>query len=210
MASNSGWTTELPSGQSKVSNTDEEFRSLKSYVEEWIETEHYATGGSTTSAGVHRLGSARAFVGTASQLSNPTGDNSGRIFWVTDTSELRVGNASTSSWSVASDAIQLSSQQTWTALQEFTSGLSVSQLTVSGEMNVASVVTFDHDVHSTSNATLSILSSGGLLMKVTALHSTPSLESQGHIVVRRGGSNYELAIRWGDGTTDVIATGPTL
>ena len=131
MASNSGWTKGLPSGQSKVSNTDEEFRSLKSFVEAWTETEHYATGGSATSAGVHRLGSGRAFVGTVSQLSNPTGDNGGRLFWATDTETLYVAQASSSSWSAIADAIKLDSRQTWTAHQEFTSAISTSQATIS-------------------------------------------------------------------------------
>ena len=134
MASNSGWTKGLPSGQSKVSNTDEEFRSLKSFVEAWTETEHYATGGSATSAGVHRLGSGRAFVGTVSQLSNPTGDNGGRLFWATDTETLYVAQASSSSWSAIADAIKLDSRQTWTAHQEFTSAISTSQATISDRL----------------------------------------------------------------------------
>lgn len=119
MASNSGWTFGLPSGQSKVSNTDEEFRSLKSYVERWIEQEHYVTGGSSASAGVHRLGSARIYSGPASQLSNPTGDGGNRLFFTTDTERLYVAQASSSSWSLASENVQTTSANSWSALQEF-------------------------------------------------------------------------------------------
>lgn len=132
MASNSGWTTGLPSGQSKVSDTDDEFRSLKSFQEAWWEQEHYATGGSASSAGIHRLGSGRAYVGTASQLSNPTADNHGRLFFVTDDNVLRVGNVSTSSWSVLADNVTLASDNSWTGANEFTSGISSSQATITG------------------------------------------------------------------------------
>lgn len=130
MASNSGWTTGLPSGNSKVANTDEEFRSFKSFMEAWWEQEHYATSGSASSAGIAKHGSGRAFVGTASQLSNPTADNDGRLFHATDTGQILVGNVSTSSWSAVADSILLSSQQTFTALQEFTSDISASDIAV--------------------------------------------------------------------------------
>lgn len=119
MASNSGWTTGLPSGTSRVSNTDEEFRSVKSFVEAWLEAEHYVTSGSANSAGISKHGAGRAFVGTTSQLSNPTADNDGRFLHATDTGQMFVANASTSSWSIFADNIDLVSQQTWTATQEF-------------------------------------------------------------------------------------------
>lgn len=132
MASNSGWTTNLPSGQSKVSQVDDELRSLKSFQEAWLEEEHYVTDGSANSAGVHKLGSARAFVGTTSQLSNPTGDNSGRLMHTTDDGGLWVANASTSSWTLLTNSITLGSQQTFTALQEFSAGVEASNVSVNG------------------------------------------------------------------------------
>lgn len=119
MASNSGWTKGLPSGQSKVSNTDEEFRSFKSFVEAWLEQEHYVTSGSATSAGIAKKGAGRAFVGPASQLSNPTADNDGRLFWNTGTGTLFIGQASSSSWSQVADGIQLDSNNSWTGNNEF-------------------------------------------------------------------------------------------
>lgn len=135
MASNSGWTTGLPSGTSKVSDGDAEFRSLKSYVEAWIEEEHYATGGSAASAGVHRLGSARVFVGTTSQLSNPTGDNDGRLMFTSDNTGLYVAHGSASTWKLVTNDINLGSQHTWTAPQEFTSGISASGIALGGVFN---------------------------------------------------------------------------
>lgn len=119
MASNSGWTLGLPSGQSKVSNTDEEFRSIKSYVEKWVEQEHYATGGSATSAGVHRVGSARIYSGPTSQLSNPTGDGGNRLFFTTDTERLYVAQASSSSWSLVADNIKTTSANSWSGVNSF-------------------------------------------------------------------------------------------
>lgn len=161
MASNSGFTRNLPSGQSKVSNTDEEFRSLKSFMETWIETEHYAMGGSATSAGIHRHGSGRAFVGPASQLSNPTADNDGRLFWVTDTETLYVGQVSSSSWSAIADAIKLDSVQTWSARQAFNAGASLTQPTslsgtFSGITSLTTVLVTDVGV-GTDASTVSVL-----------------------------------------------------
>lgn len=122
MASNSGWTTGLPSGQSKVSTTDEEFRSFKSFVQAWLEEEHYVTQGSAASAGILKKGGGRAFVGPSSQLSNPTADNDGRFFWATDIETLFVAQASSSSWSRVEDNVQLTSDQTWTGDQQIGDG----------------------------------------------------------------------------------------
>jgi hypothetical protein len=102
-------------------------------MQAWWEQEHYATGGSAASAGVHRHGSARAFVGTTSQLSNPTGDNEGRIFFTSDTTGLRVASGGT--WVPVTNAITLASAQTWTALQEFDVGIQTSNLSVEGSFS---------------------------------------------------------------------------
>lgn len=119
MASNSGWTTGLPSGNSLVANTDEEFRSLKSFQEAWWEQEHYATSGSATSAGVHKQGSARAFVQAAapsSEVVRPAGQ-----LWVdTDDDGLYYHNGS--SWVLMTNSITLGSAQSWTGLQQFMAG----------------------------------------------------------------------------------------
>jgi hypothetical protein len=133
MASNSGWSTAVPSGQSRISNGDDEIRSVKSFMQAWWEQEHYATGGSAASAGVHRHGSARAFVGTTSQLSNPTGDNEGRLFFTSDNTGLRVASGGT--WKPVTNAITLASSQTWTALQEFDGGIQASNLSVEGSFS---------------------------------------------------------------------------
>lgn len=133
MASNSGWSTAVPSGQSRISNGDDEIRSTKSFMQAWWEQEHYAVGGSAASAGVHRLGSARAFVGTTSQLSNPTGDNEGRLFFTSDNTGLRV--ASDGTWKPVTNAITLASAQSWSALQQFDAGVQASDLSVAGSFS---------------------------------------------------------------------------
>jgi len=132
MASNSGWSKEVPSGSSSIAKGDDDIRSFKSFMEAWWEQEHFATDGSAASAGVAKHGAGRAFVGTKSQLSNPTADNDGRLFFATDTGEMHVAQLSTSSWSVFADNINLGSQQTWTALQEFTSGISTNDIKIGG------------------------------------------------------------------------------
>lgn len=132
MASNSGWNKDIPSGSSAIAQGDDEIRSFKSHMQAWWEQEHYATDGSTTSAGIHKPGSARAFVAASSALSNPTADNDGRLFFATDTNQMFVANVSTSSWSVFADNIQLSSTQTWTGLQQFNAGASSAGSTLLG------------------------------------------------------------------------------
>lgn len=129
MASNSAWSKSVPSGLSRVADGDDAIRSFKSHMEAWWEDEHYATGGSTSSAGRHRVGSARVYQGTTSQLSNPTGDGSHRLFHATDTGGLYVANPSTSSWTLLTNSITLGSAQTWTALQEFSAGAKASNVT---------------------------------------------------------------------------------
>lgn len=141
MASNSGWTTGLPSGTSRVSEGDDAIRSFKSHMEAWWEDEHYATDGSAGSAGVHKIGSARVFVGTTSQLSNPTGDNSGRLFHTTDTGGLYVANASTSSWTLLTNGIALGSNQSWTGTQQFSNAI-LSDVTINppgGGWNISGI-----------------------------------------------------------------------
>ena len=116
MASNVGWNKNVPSGFSSIALGDDEFRSIKSFMQAWWEQEHYATDGSANSAGVHKPGSARAYVGTNSQLSNP---ETGRLFWTTDEARLYVG--SESGWS---QLPALGSVNTWTATQEFANSAS--------------------------------------------------------------------------------------
>lgn len=156
MASNSGWTTGHPSGTSKISDVDNALRSFKSHMEAWWEQEHYATDGSTNSAGIAKHGAGRAFVGTASQLSNPTADNDGRFFHVTDTAELRVGNVSTSSWSLVADNIQLTSANSWSALNDFSAGIETSDISVNNLFSgLTSYITYvDLGTIAASNGTI--------------------------------------------------------
>jgi hypothetical protein len=143
MATSSGWSKNFPSGSSSIALGDDEIRSTKSYLEAWLEEEHYVLGGSATSAGRHRLGSGRIFVGPSSQLSNPSGDNHGRMFWTTDTETLFVA-ASSSSWSAIADAIHLDSQQTFTSKQEFSDVVVTGA--IGGIVSVTSVLAADQGV----------------------------------------------------------------
>jgi hypothetical protein len=92
MASNVGWNKNFPSGTSSVALGDEEFRSIKSFMQAWWEEEHYATDGSENSAGEHKVGSARGYVGLASQLSNP---RKGALFFATDEQKIYVAESDT-------------------------------------------------------------------------------------------------------------------
>lgn len=120
MASNSGWTTTLPSDESSAGLGDDEFRSLKSFMQAWWEEEHFATDGSSTSAGIHKQGSARAYVGTSSQLSNP---EPGKLF-INTTDDAIYGAFSTATWTRVASIVQLDSVNAWTARQIFQSGAS--------------------------------------------------------------------------------------
>lgn len=120
MASNSGFSKNVPSGSSSIAQGDDDIRSFKSFMQAWWEQEHYGTDGSATSAGIAKHGAGRAFVGPSSQLSNPTADNDGRLFWNTTNESLYIGQVSSSSWSAVADAIRLDSNNSWIGTNSFT------------------------------------------------------------------------------------------
>lgn len=158
MASNSGWTTGLPSGQSKVSNTDEEFRSFKSYMEEWWEQEHYATDGSTTSAGVHKEGSGRIY----SQAGQPTAiAPDGQVWHDPDDDNLYVYNGS--AWTfIASGSLRTTTANQWSGTQGF-STLTASYLSASGvSTSVATVGTLVTDSLTPSSISASVVTQARL------------------------------------------------
>lgn len=87
MANASGFNKDQPSGSSRLRDSDDVLRSDKSIVKATLEQEHYFNeSASSTSAGIHKRGSARVHVGTASQVST-VGDD-GRLMWATDTNAL--------------------------------------------------------------------------------------------------------------------------
>lgn len=120
MASNNGFTTALPSDESSVGLGDDELRSIKSFMQAWWEEEHFATDGSETSAGIHKQGSARAYVGSSSQLSNP---EPGKLF-INTSDDAIYGAFSTTTWTRVASIVQLDSVNAWTARQVFESGAS--------------------------------------------------------------------------------------
>ena len=126
MASNSDFTDQLPSNTSSAALGDDEFRSVKSFMFNWWEQDHYALDGSSGSAGVHKLGSARGYeMAATSELSNPTGDNSGKLAWVSANNSVYVADGSNSTWTLVSSGINLGDANVWTAKNEFQSGISV-------------------------------------------------------------------------------------
>lgn len=89
-----GWDETTPADTESLSQGDDRIRSLKTSLRQGLSAEHTwpSAGGD---AGVHLVGSARAYVGTQSQVSSSGTD--GRLMWASDTSRFfHVGSAGTS------------------------------------------------------------------------------------------------------------------
>lgn len=88
-----GWSESNPQGSDSIGLGDDEIRSLKTSVRIGLDSEHvWPSGGGD--AGVHRLGSARPYVGTQSLVSSTGTD--GRLQWASDTSQFfHVGSGGT-------------------------------------------------------------------------------------------------------------------
>lgn len=134
MANASAWNSNLPSGTSRIRDSDDQIRSDKSILAATLETEHYFSS-SSLSAGIHKPGSARVHVGTLSQVS--TVADSGRLMFTTDRPALHyLSSAST----VSLEALFATNGSTSTSLStvarptNFSSGLS------RGGVDVATVV----------------------------------------------------------------------
>ena len=179
MASNSGWSKGLPSGTSNIALGDNDIRSNNSVLQAAWEDEHYFLDGSAGSAGVHKAGSARAYV----QASAPTAVlPSGQIWLDTDTDRLYIAEAAgTGSWTTVLGEVTLGSAQTFTALNEFTSGVSASQITTAGTIHAISGLTTSHITASSisvSNLTTATLNlTGGL--SVSHLTATSGVTTSG-------------------------------
>jgi len=164
MASNSGFTDQLPSDTSAASLGDDDLRSIKSFMFNWWEDEHYALDGSATSAGVHKAGSARAF----SQSAAPTAVAPiGQIWHDTDTNELSISTgAGTSNWTIAS--VAPASAVPWTSAHTFSGGVAFS-----GGVDFTSAVTL------TSTLSTDALAYGGVFTQLLSGSSTTNLASIG-------------------------------
>ena len=83
-----GWDEASPPGSESVGLGDDRIRSFKTSARPALDSEHYWTSSSST-AGAHRSGSARAFWGTQSQVST-SGDSysAGRMMITSNTSRL--------------------------------------------------------------------------------------------------------------------------
>jgi hypothetical protein len=81
-----GLDTSVPSLTSSAGVGYQDIQSVKTTFQQVLDSEHHfpSTGGA--GSGAHRLGSARVFVGTASQVSSA--DTTGRLMWTSDTNEL--------------------------------------------------------------------------------------------------------------------------
>lgn len=89
-----GWNESSPPDTSSAGLGDDAIRSLTTAIRTGLDGEHiWPSGGGD--AGVHRLGSARAYVGTQSQVSSSGTD--GRLMFASDTSRFyHVGSGGTS------------------------------------------------------------------------------------------------------------------
>lgn len=80
-----GWDEGKPDGGDSLGQGDNEIRSLKTSLRQGLDTEHvWPSGGGA--AGVHRLGSARPYIGPQSLVSSTGTD--GRLFHASDSSQL--------------------------------------------------------------------------------------------------------------------------
>lgn len=92
--SNIAWDNTSPADTESAGLGDDRIRSMKTSVQEGLDNEHNwpASGGANT--GYHRLGSARAYVGTQSAVSSSGTD--GRIMVTSDSSRIfHVGSGGT-------------------------------------------------------------------------------------------------------------------
>jgi len=93
MCAQIGWDENVPADTESVSLGDDRIRSLKTSLRQGLDVEHFwpSAGGD---AGVHRVGSARAYVGTQSQVSSSGLE--GRLMFASDTSRFfHVGSGGT-------------------------------------------------------------------------------------------------------------------
>lgn len=80
------WDEATPPGSESIGLGDDRIRSLKSSVRLALDSEHNFPAAGSTTAGYHRLGSARAHVGTQSRVSS--GDTDGRLMVTSDTTRF--------------------------------------------------------------------------------------------------------------------------
>ena len=121
MASNTDFDITVPSGTSAVSDGDNTMRSMKSFSKAWWEQEHYATDGSSNSAGVHKPGSARIY----RQSAAPTAVNIGELWHDPDDDSLYVAEAAgTGSWQLLTNSLSLGAN-TWTGKQTFDADIKI-------------------------------------------------------------------------------------
>lgn len=94
----SDWDPNKPSGSSLISDGDDLLRQHWTSLESsWNEEHFFNQSGSDTSAGIHQMGSARGYMAPSSALSASNSNSSGRLFWATDTAQLHVLGASSTS-----------------------------------------------------------------------------------------------------------------
>ncbi len=90
---NTGWDNTTPAAGDNSGLGDDHFRSIKTSLQEILDTEHDFTTTGGTLTGMHRHGSALPYVGPQSSVSSA--DTLGRLFLTSDTSRLfALGDAS--------------------------------------------------------------------------------------------------------------------
>jgi len=94
MADNVGWNENSPADTESAGLGDDRMRSIMTSVRQGLDSEHNWPSAGGNSIGIHRLGSARPYVGTQSQVSSA--GTEGRLMYASDTSRLfHVGSGGT-------------------------------------------------------------------------------------------------------------------
>jgi hypothetical protein len=266
MADNSTWDKTTPLNTDAVSLGDDQLRAFKTHMEDFWEEEHYLTDGSSASAGVHKIGSARCYQQSTapSPIAGP-----GRLWHDTDDNSFWVSDPTASSWLQVSSDVGLGDNNVWTVRQNFVTSattsiavyqsgdanyrfevdntgdlwwgsgsatpdvrlyrsgvntletpdnLEVNNLTVNGgsvsnleQILAVSDCTVSGDFNIGTTGITSIYSTGGIFQEAIGAPGTlPTSNDHGVLFIHDTGSQYNLSIRWGDGTTDIIvAAGST-
>lgn len=181
----SGFSRSQPSGDSSIRDGDDLLRSDKSILENVLNLEHeFAPQNSASSAsgGIHKQGSARAYMAARSSVATPSSaDSAGKIAVTTDGNALIVMNASSMSTIVGGN-FPYGAILTNPATQVFTTG--------AGSLLSGSVTQYDVGGFATSVNTFTIPSNLSGLYQITANVVFPSVVtvSSRQISIRRDGT----------------------
>jgi len=187
MADNTNWDKTIPSGTSSIANGDDEIRSMKSILQAAWEDEHYFTDGSSSSAGEHKLGSARVYSGGVSSVS--TAADTGRLMWTTDAEQLfHVGHGSINTLP------SLGTTNTFLSQQSFDAGILASDVTARDYVSASTVTATDSHVSRVIASQVSTPSITGLNAISASTITATSLMHANTLEVGSGSSTLALVL----------------